>query len=342
MGIICCCACCCQFLSSKALEINLIVMSSILSIFLFICLVAIKWRNLSSANVVFFVFMLLISLGIIVISCFLRYWRAKNLIKSSKKANGVKLAITGFALIIIYLIICFIEEIIFTYNYLKVNYPCINKGNDNTYNSLSYYYKKNINTTRFNNPDIRILDEEIETDILCKTKSSSYYVPIIKDSEIVLAYFTFSILEIYLVFGMFIWWILIQRIKKGLDGPVQEGVTGVGGREMYNQYGRQVVVVQPGDIVFMDGQRNIAVPADQYNNQYYNPNNNQYNIPNSNNFNIPNRNQYNIPNSNQYNNQIHNQYNNNIHNDINNEEDSQNISAQVHPEKPDSQEYKLN
>ena len=133
---------------------------------------------------------------------------------------------------------------------------------------------------------------------------------------------TFSCLELYLVYGLFIWWILKNRIQQGLDGPAPEGVVGrgdvgVGQRGTYDQYGRQVVVVQPGDVVIMDGQRNVAVPADQYN-QYYNPNSNQYNIPNS------------------------NQYNNNIHNDINNEDDLHNMSAQVHPKNPDSQVYRLN
>ena len=74
---------------------------------------------------------------------------------------------------------------------------------------------------------------------------------------------------------------------------------------------------------------------DQYN-QYNNPNSNQYNNQ---------YNQYNTPISNhfnnQFNNQNNNQYNNNLHNDINNEDDLHNMSAQVHPEKPDSQEYQL-
>ena len=335
MGILCCCACCFQMLSSRALEINLIVMSSILFFLLFLCFIIIKWKNFSAGNVVFFVFMFLISLANIVISSFLRYWRAKNLIKTSKKSNGVKLAIAGFTLTIIYFIICFIEEIIFSYNYIKTNYPCLNNNNGDTYgNSYTapYYYKKYMNTTRFNNPYIRILDDD-KIDI-CQNRPSNYDIDIIKGKELFMAYFTFSFSEIYLIFGMFIWWLLKGRIKQGLDGPLPEGSIGrqVAGGAMYDQYGRQVVVVQPGDVVVMDGQRNVAVPMDQYN-QYYNPNSNQYNNQINN--------QYNIPNSNQYNNQINNQYNNQIHNDVNNEEDSQNISAQVHPEKPDSQEYKL-
>ena len=310
-------------------------MSSILSFFLFLCLVIIKWKNISSANIIFFIFMFLISLPNIVISSFLRYWRSKSVIKTTKKSQGVKLAKIGFSLIIIYFIICIIEEVIFVYSYIKTNYPCINNENDKSYRSnyySPYYYKKNINSTRLNNRDIRILDDESD---ICKYQPSNYYIEIIKSNEIFIALFTFSFSEIYLIFGMVIFWLLIKRIKEGLDGPAQQavvasGAEGLGERAMYDQYGRQVVVVQPGDVVVMDGQRNVAVPANQYN-QYYNPNSNQ----NINQYN----NQYNIPNNNQYKNQINNQYNNN---EINNEENLDNMSAQVHPEKPDSQEYKLN
>jgi hypothetical protein len=49
-------------------------------------------------------------------------------------------------------------------------------------------------------------------------------------------------------------------------------------RAMFDQYGRQVVVVQPGDVVVMNGQRHIAIPMQQYN-QYNN--NNLNNLPQS-------------------------------------------------------------
>ena len=294
MGILCCCVLCFNFMSSKALEINLIVMSSILSFLLFLSLVIIKWKKIAVGNVLLFILIFLICLGNIVISSFLRYWRAKNLIKTTKKAKGRTLALIGFISIIICFIINIIEEFVFSISYYKLKDSCYS-GEECKYGFIT-------------------------------------------SVELFISYLTFTFLELYLIYGMFIYWLLKTRIEQGLDGPVQEGVVGrevagLGGRGMHDQYGRQVVVVQPGDVVVMDGQRNVAVPADQYN-QYYNPNNNQYNAPNSNQYNVPNSNQYNVPNSNQYNNQIHN--------DANNEEDSQNISAQVHPEKPDSQEYKLN
>ena len=288
MGVLCCCVVCFNALSSRALELNLIVFNSILSFLLFLCLVTIKWKKISVANVLLFILIFLICLGNTVISSFLRYWRAKNLIKTTKKAIGFTLATIGFASLIICLIIDIIEEFIFSYSYYNLRDSCI------------YPNEK------------------------CK-------YGFITSGELFVSYLTFTCLELFLIYSIFIWWLLRNRIKQGLDGPAQQaviarGAEGLGERAMYDQYGRQVVVVQPGDVVVMDGQRNVAVSADQYN-QYYNPNSNQ----NINQFN----NQYNSPN----NNQINNQYNNN---EINNEENLDNMSAQVHPEKPDSQEYKLN
>ena len=294
MGILCCCVVCFNFMSSKALEINLIIMSSILSFLLFLCLIIIKWKKISVGNVLLFILMFLISLGNIVISSFLRYWRAKNLIKTTKKVKGVKLAIAGFVSIIICFIVNIIEEFVFSISYYKVKDSC--------YSGRGCKYG------------------------------------LVTSGELFFSYLAFTCLELYLIYGMFIYWLLKGRIEQGLDGPVPEGTIGrqAAGGAMYDQYGRQVVVVQPGDVVVMDGQRNIAVPMDQYN-QYNNPNSNQYNNQ---------YNQYNTPISNhfnnQFNNQNNNQYNNNLHNDINNEDDLHNMSAQVHPEKPDSQEYKLN
>ena len=104
---------------------------------------------------------------------------------------------------------------------------------------------------------------------------------------------------------MFVWYILRSRIIQGLDGPNLPNMPNLPNilpmqRGLYDQYGRQVVVIQPGDVVYMDGQRNVAISAEnQYNYQSNNPqyNNPQYNNPQyiSNQINNP------IPDSNEYN-----------------------------------------
>jgi len=69
---------------------------------------------------------------------------------------------------------------------------------------------------------------------------------------------------------MIIWSILKGRIKLELDGPVQaQPVIPSPSPQVYDPYGRAVIVVQPGDVVMMGG------------NQYqYNPYiQNQQNVP---------------------------------------------------------------
>ena len=78
---------------------------------------------------------------------------------------------------------------------------------------------------------------------------------------------------------------------------------------MQDQYGRQVVVVQPGDVVIMDGQPHVVMPMGYQNN---NQNNNQYN------------------------NQFNNQYNN-----INNLPQSQNISNIGNQNYPNSKDISV-
>ena len=89
---------------------------------------------------------------------------------------------------------------------------------------------------------------------------------------------------------MWICLLLRRRIFQGLDGPSIPSTGQVQGqRAVYDQYGRQVVIVQPGDVVVMDGQQHVAVPIGQYNqynapNYQINNNNSVNNLPQSQNF----------------------------------------------------------
>ena len=88
MGICCisiCGAICFNSALSRTLEITLIVLDSIAFVLYFLCLVVIKWKELSKINVVFFVFMFLMVVACLVFSILIRLWRSKNLIKTLKK-----------------------------------------------------------------------------------------------------------------------------------------------------------------------------------------------------------------------------------------------------------------
>ena len=213
---------------------------------------------------------------------------------------GINISIICFVLIIICLIICLVENFVISYGFQSVNYPCLNYKNNNEryYNDYNYYqgyYKIKNNNTE----NIRNLNTDSDIEKLCADKDKYYDTKIISDGEYTLTYSTLCYLEVTLILGMWIYLLLKRRIFQGLDGPsITSAVQGQ--RAMYDQYGRQVVVVQPGDVVIMDGQQHVAMPIGQYN---------QYNVPNY-------------------------QINNN--NSVNNLPQSQNFANQVNP---GSQEY---
>lgn len=298
MGILYCCLCCCfNNLTSKSLEIVELVFQSISLFLLFLSLIIIKWSKISVANILLFLLMLLITLLIIVFTSFIRYWRANNLIKTTKKLRGICFASTCFGLIITCFIICTIEVFVISYGFYNADYPC-SKYLDNYKYSNSYYNKKELNNTTRTQNNRKLFNKED-----CYQLESNYYANAISRAEYLIAYLTFTYLEFSFILGVWIWYILRKRIVQELDGPMPTHV-----QPAIDPYGRQVVVVQPGDIVYMDGRPNVVAPVQ-------NPNNYQYYYGN-------------------------NQYNNYQHN--NNVAPSQNISDQINNNRiPNSQEYNL-
>lgn len=310
MGVFCCWCCCCfNNLQSKTLEILAIVFQAISFIFLSCTLAIIKWSKIPVANLLLFILMFIINILIIIFTSFIRCWREKNLIKNAKKIIGQRLASTCFGLIIFCFILCVIEEFVISFGFSNVDYPCrnVNYNNPEKSSNYNYYYRK----------------RNLGNDVDCNQVGPEYDANVITDVEYYISYITFTYLELSFILGVWIWHVLRRRIIQGLDGPSPTPVQSV----MYDQYGRQVVVVQQGDVVIMDGQPHIAVPAQNQNNNQFNQSNNQF-IQSNNQFNQS-HNQFNHFNSKQYN------YKNNIG-------QSQNISNQINNNPiPDSQEFNL-
>ena len=253
MGICCwgiCGSLCFSGAKTRTLEIVLIILNSISFVLIFLCLVLIKWSEISKANLALFIIMLLINIVYLTFSIIIRYWRFKNLIREEKRILGTSLSRAGFWIVIIQLIICLIEEIVFIVGVYRANHPCYKNDDDDYY---SHYYRR------------------ISSEVNCSNKSSSYYIEVISDGQEFLAYITFSYLEIAIILSIVLFNLLRNRIEHKLDGPPQIPIV----PQMFGPYGRDVVVVQPGDVVVMEG------------NQYqYNPypyvQNQQNNIPPSN------------------------------------------------------------
>ena len=301
-----CCGCCFNSLLTKTLEIIAINFQAISVFFLLLSLIIIKWSNISSINLVLFILMFLISVAVLTLTIMIRFWRSKGVIKTTQKAKAVSFSTACFALIIICLVVCIIEEIAIIIGFYNADHICRNYDD-----GLNYY--RNLDTkfikAEIGNRFKRLLKIN-KNDIDCSYYGKNYDFKVVSNKEYLIAYITFSYIEFELILGIWLYYLLRRRIIQNQDGPLPISGPNVP-RAMYDQYGRQVVVVQPGDVVVMGGQQNIAMPV-------------QYGYINQNN----------VPYNNQYNNHYNNQYNYNIPN-------SQHISNQVSPGIPDSQEYKL-
>ena len=244
--------------------------------------------------------MFLINIAILGFSIIIRYWRSKGLIKDVKKSKALAFATSCFALTIICLIICVIEEFAIIFGFYNADYLC--KDYKGQYRSL----ERKLNILEIKNEKKRILKIN-KNDIDCRDYGPDYDFRVVSSGEYLIAYFSLSYLEIALILLIWLYYVLRRRILQGQDGPLPISGGNIP-QAMYDQYGRQVVVVQPGDVVVMGGQQNIAMPAQYvYSGQYNNPNNmNQY----------ANQNNYNMPNS-------------------------QNIQNQINPGIPNSQEFPL-
>ena len=144
---LCCVSICGSFcfnaVFSKTLEIWLITLNSISFVLLILCLAIIKWSLLPNANLAFFLIMFFLNLIYLIFSILLRVWRAKNLIKTSRKTAGVSLSIRGLVLVIINFIACLVEEILFYIGVYRANYPCWD-NEEERYSTRSPYNRREV------------------------------------------------------------------------------------------------------------------------------------------------------------------------------------------------------
>lgn len=239
-GIVCCCCgCCLNDLLSKTLEILLIVSYSIDIALIIGCLMIISWSKISYINLVIFILILLINVLCLVFIALIRIWRIKKTIQTTNKKKGILFSNISIVILIICLVISVIEEFLLSNGLSNADYPCKNKKTEKNNNNYNQYIFK----ISFNNKILRNLK-----DVDCTEHGKYYYANEINTEEYVISYFTFSFLQIILFLSILIWIILKKRIFLGIDRPVSIEKNQ---RKIYDQYGREVIVVNPGDVVIM-------------------------------------------------------------------------------------------
>ena len=242
----CCCSCCLDNLLSKTLEILLISFHSIGILFLICSLVVISWSKISYINLIFFILILIINVICLVFIVFIRIWRQKKTIQTIKKKMGIIFSKISIVILIICLVISVIEEFILSYAFSDADYPCKNKKtekNDKNYDQFIFKITLNNNNSLVDNKILRNLK-----DVDCTDHGKYYYTNEITNEEYIMSYLTFSFLQISLFLGILIWIILKKRIFLGIDKPPSVEKKQ---KVIYDQFGREVIVVNPGDVVVL-------------------------------------------------------------------------------------------
>ena len=227
------------------------------------CFILIKWGELSFLNLILFIAMLIILICSLVFTFMLRCWRSSGSIKTTKRQTGIKIVTAAFALTIINLIICVIEEIVIISSFSKIM-TCKDDTNEDF---LMDFYRRRLNRGN----EITELNELSE----CEEKR------IAKDNEYYISYITLSYTELMLILSLCILSILKKRIIHKVDDNLPPVIAAM------NPYGRQVIIVHPGEMGM--GMQNY----NDYNNNYnYNFNYNSQNMNFGKKKNNPNSNQY--------------------------------------------------
>ncbi len=224
MGICCVCcigSCCFNSASSKQLQVSLIILNSISFVFLLLCMIFIQWKEIYTSNLYIFIIMLVITVIYLIFSILIRCWGSTGELKTTKKGTASCFSIIALILNIAHFILCIVEEVIITISFNLSDFPCYDYK-DNTSRTRTSAYRRN------------------EYEAECIVYGSDYDANVISVGEYYLAYITLSYLELALIFTLFLWSLLRQRIDAGLDGPVVDVVPA------QVAYPQAVVVIQPG------------------------------------------------------------------------------------------------
>lgn len=193
MGLLLC-GCCFSGFTAKTNEIILITGNVIALFFIVLSLIKIHWTDIFSINLILFITMLIIILACLTFSIMLRYWRGSNVIKTTKKAVATKIATADFALTIIGLIVCVVEEITIIISFSKIKAECGIIDD----NMEPIYYRRILSTDS------------------CQVKKARI------DNEYSVAYISLSYIELMFTLSICIVSILKRRIinKTDLDYPI--------------------------------------------------------------------------------------------------------------------------
>ena len=286
----CCCCCfnfnekklcdCCSYFTQKIFQIFYIISKIFLLIFLIITMCIINWGKFPGINLTLFIIILLIILCCLILGILIYYFTQRTPIEETMKKSINTIAIIGFIISIICLVLCVIEEILLSLSFSKAHeiYPCDKTNDSKMQGSIGFFfYKRNdINSDKLSsdyaNNDKRLL-----------ASSNDCYNIFLTTAVYGMAYFTFTMIELICFIGCCFW----SQSKKEYSPKITE----------YNNYNQGNYAQYPNNqiadvnILGVHIQRPQLVIINQGKNmQYSDPAQNNYNENYINTFNFQNQN----------------------------------------------------
>ena len=213
MCLFCSCFCnCCNTYSSKCVEFNIFILSSVIFLFSFLCSVCIKWSHLTTTCLVLLILQTIFSAFMALSSLCINIFRCKGTINTDKNTISCYCAIISLSFCIIIFFVALVGESLIQAQFKFIDYPC---------KDVSYQQNSNILLLRFLSLPIETDEERIQ---FCKDKTADYNANICSKLEYTMSYLSSTIIEFCTLILCFFWYNDYRRIREKIDGelPIYE------------------------------------------------------------------------------------------------------------------------
>ena len=207
MGI--CICCCCNKKTTDCLENTLIVFNAINISFYILGLILIDWKVLSSIVLIMNIIILLFLVFNITTLILVKIFRELETIYTTKRKLCYIFAYISMFLTIACFFLAVLVESVGSEKIYNYDHPCLDK------------YKEN----KESNNRILTIHDEKEIEAKCKNEEIDAFWPNKRSTskDIIMSYICCSITEIFCLFGAFMWYNLMKRIKYCVKGKIFEG-----------------------------------------------------------------------------------------------------------------------
>ena len=184
MCLFCCCFCnCCNTYSSKCVEFSILVLSSVIFLFSFLCSVCIKWSHLTTTCLVLLLLQTIFSAFMALSSLCINIFRCKGTINTDRNSISCYCAIISLSFCIIIFFVALIGESLIQAQFKFIDYPC---------KDVSYQQNSNMMSLRFLSLPIETDEERIQ---FCKDKTADYNAHICSKLEYTMSYLSSTVIE---------------------------------------------------------------------------------------------------------------------------------------------------